>query len=460
MDQMKKFCMKYHDYILLVVVYGLLHIFIHTDYWDDVTMSSILKSYNYDLPAYLITTWNSWSSALFLHAVEVLIEALPNYIWKTLDVIMIILLYHSLLRVIKTLSAYMPGFGSNTLTRPWGLLFFLCFPYCLFATAGWMTTTIAYTWTFSTFFYSLSLFLDASADHSSGSLCWYSYLAYGLGILYCANCNLVAFSLLVILIVVYWNCKVRSNAFRILFVEGMFGCIINIIMFLVCPGNRVRNIEDARYHNTAELLNLSLGGQLRMGINSTFYHFISIPNAILFIFCLLLTVCVFYKTKKNSLRLCSCIPLALDIFWTGYLFFCYTLPNQTLTYIYPDALFQTCPAAEQYAVLISALIMVICICYFLAYITDFSYLSVILIITMLAFGLFPCVALGFTTTVSASVMRIASFFYFSLILCAMVLVSVYPLLKNKLCAYTFYTLGFLGAIMNVLQIIRHIIVYG
>lgn len=459
MDQIRKFCNKYYDYIILAAVYGLLHIFIHTDYWDDVGMSAILKSYHYNLPAYLSDTWNSWSSTLVLHAVEVVIEALPNYIWKTLDVIMIVILYHYLMQVIKLLSARMPDSAACTSASFWNLFFFLSFPFCLFATAGWMTTTIAYLWTFSTLFYSLYLFLSAS-NNNSRPIKWYSYLFYGLAVLYCANCNLVSFSLTFILIFVYLNCKSKSKAFRILFWEGMFLSILNIIMFLVCPGNQTRNIEDARYHDTVELLDMSLGGHLRMGINSTFYHFISIPNIILFTFCLLLTVCIFIKTQKVSVRLCSCVPLVLDIFWTGYLFLNYTLPSRTLTYIYPDALFLVCPEQEQYFILASATIMVILMCFLLAYLTDFSYLSWILIGIMLVLGLFPCVALGFTTTVSASVMRIASFFYFSMILCACVLVNLYHLLKNRVWKYIFYVLGILGSLLNIMQIIRHIIVYG
>lgn len=459
MEHIKKFCRKYYDYIILVIVYGLLHVFIHTDYWDDVSMSAILENYNYNMLGYLVDTWNSWSSTLILHTVEVVVEALPNYIWKTLDILMILILYHCLTENTKLLADHMSGSLPRTPNKLLFLLFFLCFPYCLFATAGWMTTTIAYAWTFSTFFYCLSLYLSASTD-APHPIKWYSFILFELAVLYCANCNLVSFSLAVILLFVYLNCKNKSRTFHLLFVEGMFGSILNIIMFLTCPGHRLRNVEDALSHNTAELLNLSVGGHLRMGINSTFYHFISIPNSVLFIFCLLLAVCVFFKTQKLPFRICSCLPLILDIFWTGYAFLRYTLPNRTLTYIYPDASFEVCSTAEQYAVLASALVMVVLICYFLAYLTDYSYLSWMLTGIILVFGLLPCVALGFTTTVSASVMRIASFFYFALILCACVLIRIYSILKNKFWKYIFYVLGFLGALMNVFQIIRHIIVYG
>lgn len=460
MEQIKKVWNKYYDYLIIVIIYGLLHIFIHTDYWDDVTMSSILESYQYNLFHYLSTTWNTWSSALFLHAVEVVVEFFPNFVWKILDVVMILIMYHYLAQIVKLLSVRFVTFtpaSQSYSVRPWTLLLFMSFPYSLFATAGWMTTTIAYAWTFSTLFYALYHFLSSS---TGAPVKWWTFILYEAAILYCANCNLVSFSLVPALVFVYFQCKTKTRSFRLLFVEGLIGSVLNIILFAVCPGNKIRNIEDARYHNTSDILNLSIGGHLRMGINSAFYHFVSVPNIILFTLCLLLVVCVFIKTRKVFTRFISCIPLAIDIFWTGYLFLSYTLPNRTLTYIYPDAAFLVCPRMEQYFVLASALVMVALMCYSIAYLTDFSYLSWILIGNILVFGLFPNVALGFTATITASIMRIASFFYFSMILCACVLADIYVVLKANFWKYILYLLGGLGTLLNILQIVRHIIVYG
>ena len=117
MDKVKQLCNKYYDYLILTAIYGLLHIFIHTDYWDDAGMSAILTSYEYNLPAYLITTWNSWSSALILHAVEVIVEALPNYIWKALDVVMIVVLYHYFVQVINQLTSHVSAFTPHPYTN-------------------------------------------------------------------------------------------------------------------------------------------------------------------------------------------------------------------------------------------------------------------------------------------------------------------------------------------------------
>ena len=456
MNQIKKLWNKYYDYIMIAVIYGVLHAFMHTDYWDDAKMSPILKLYNYNMFPYLKYVWDVASSTLFQYAVEIVIEALPNFIWKILDVIMIEIIYCYFAKVVKLLTP--SSKEAVSADRLWVLLIFLSFPYSLFATAGWMTTTIVYTWAFSAFFYSFYVFLRSVNE--DGNMKLSSYILYGVAALYAANCNLLAISMLIIFLFVYITCQTKNRTFRILFIEGMICSVINIIMFVVCPGNRSRNIEDARYHDTAELLDLSFGGHLRMGINSTFYHFTSVPNIILFTLCVVLVVCSFYKTKKIFIRVISCIPLLFDIFWTGYMFFAYTLSNRTLTYIYPDALFEVSPQLEQFCVLVSAILMVLCICYLIAYLTDFSYLSWFMAGFILFFGLFPCVAIGFTTTVSASIIRVAGFFYFSIMLCVCILGISYNMLKNKLLKYAFYALGWIGAFLNVLQVIRHIIVYG
>lgn len=455
MKQMKEIWNKYYDYLIIALIYGLLHVFMHTDYWDDAKMSTVLASYNYNLIAYLNNVWHNWGSTIFLLGTESVIEALPDYIWKVLDVLMIEIIYHNLSRTVRRLTADSPT--SAFPVRIWLLLFFFCIPYSLFASAGWMTTTIAYVWTFAAFFYILNVFLAAS---QGGEIKLHTYVIFGLAVIYCSNCNLVSAAVFVIFLYLFIICGSKTTSLRILFAQAMFGSILNIIMFIISPGNLSRNMRDAEFHDTGDMLNLSFMGHIRMGVNSAFYHFTSVPNIILFTFCLLLIVCTFYQTKKLLVRAISCLPLALDLFWSGYLFFAYTIPNRTLTYTYPDAAFQVCPEGEQILAMICALIMVLSICYLLAYLTGFSTLSWFMIGCLLVLGLLPNVALGFTTTVSASVMRTAMFFYFSLVLCACILMTVHGILRRRWWRIAFYVLGGLGMLLNILQVIRHIMVYG
>ena len=42
----KKFLKQYYDYILIAVVYLALHMFMHTDYWDDISTTTVCEQYN------------------------------------------------------------------------------------------------------------------------------------------------------------------------------------------------------------------------------------------------------------------------------------------------------------------------------------------------------------------------------------------------------------------------------
>lgn len=455
MEKAQSLWCKYYDYLLIMLIYGILHLFMHTDYWDDLNQLTVLKSWDYHLFSYLCSFYESWGSTVILIGTEAVMGALPNIIWKVLDVIMIALIYHFITRIVHLLSGVSTP---DACVRIWSMLLFLNFPYSIFATAGWLTTTIAYAWPFAMFFYALYTLLSSSGKAAVKPA---TYLLFFVAVTFAANYYLHSVILLVLFLAIYAACKTKSHGFRILFAEGMIGVLLNLALLILSPGNRVRNIEDARFHDTAELLHMSFGGHIRMGVNTAFYHFVSVPNIILFTFCVTLAVCTFHKCSRFCVpELISLIPLSLDIFWTGYVFFQYTVPNRTLSYVYPDALFKTCPKAEQYCVMVSALLMVAAMCYLLAFLTDFSTLSWILVGTLLVVGLFPETILGFTTTVSASIMRVAAYFYFSAMFCTYILVNRFALLKSRLSQVSFYTFAVLGALLNILQIIRHIMVYG
>lgn len=450
MDKAKSLWCKYYDYILIMLIYGLLHFFMHTDYWDDLTQKTLLKDWNYSLFDFINYSYHNWGSTIILVSAEAILGFLPNFIWKILDIIMIEFIYHFFTRIVQLLSG-------NSLPKLWAVLFFFNFPYSIFATAGWLTTTIAYAWPFAMFFYSVYILLISAGKPKVKPM---TYILFFGAVVFAANYYLDSILLLIIFITIYVTCKTRNRCFNVLFAEGMVCILLNMILLILSPGNMSRNAADAKYHDSAALLSLSITDHLRMGVNTTFYHFVSVPNIILFTFCMILAVCTFLKTKSLPHRLISCIPLLIDIFWTGYVFFQYTIPNRTLTYIYPDPLFQTCPQTEQYCVMASALVMVAAMCYLLAFLTDFSHQSWILIGALLVVGLFPEVALGFTTTISVSIMRVASYFYFALMFCSYMLIVRYNTMKLHLLKTGFYTLAILGALLNILQIIRHIIVYG
>lgn len=450
-EKAKLFWKQYYDYIIIAVLYAALHLYMHTDYWDDLRNANTLAEYNYNIVKFAIQAYYSWTSRILIQSVLIFFSGVPNFIWKIVDVFMILLLYHFMLRVAEMITG-----KSNRKYKAWCFMFFLCFPYSLMATAGWIATTITYTWTFAAYFYCLDLLLKSTKGEKCTLV---QYVLYGFSVFWAGNFNVTSISLLLLFSGIYLVFN-RNKASTVLYIEGMILTVINFILFIAAPGNRNRNMRDAEFHNTADLMELSLFGKIRMGINSTFYHFVSVPNVILFTTCFVIMVCVWRKSKKLLQRGIALIPIGLDIIWTCYMFVAYILRNRVLTYTYPDGSFHSCPKAEQYLAMLSAIIMVGSICYLLAFLTDFGQKSFVLISMILVFALLPEVALGFTTTVITSSIRMSTFLYMALMLCDYVIVEHCELLKIKFGKAAMYTLGSIGMMLNVMQVIRHILVYG
>ena len=453
MEEQKKSYKKWYGYLGIFILYLILHVFMHTDYWDDVKMVSVLSKYDYHLFDFAVDQYNTWTSRVLLMCMQAVIGSMPNIIWKILDSAMIVLLFYSISNIIDILT----GDTENLNGYKISILTFLCFPYSLFATAGWLVTTIGYTWTFAMAAYSIYCFLSASRGQFIG---WWKKVLFALTLLYAGNYEVICVILMLSMgiIWVYSNKSRTINGMAV--VAGIISAV-NILMFLLAPGNQVRMEQDANYHNTYELLELSIMGHLRMGINSTFYHFISVPNVVLFLFCGILLLTAIQKNRKSILKIAvAAIPLMIDIAWTGYIFVCYTLKNRTLTYIYPDASFQVVSVAEQTVAIISVLIMVAAMVYTLYNTADNIRQAITLIFILLVPGLLPEVILGFTTTVSASVIRVSAFFYFAMIVCFNILYRKGKLWENRRIHIFVYSISFIGVVLNFMQIIRHIMVYG
>ena len=141
MEEQKKSYKKWYGYLGIFILYLILHVFMHTDYWDDVKMVSVLSKYDYHLFDFAVDQYNTWTSRVLLMCMQAVIGSMPNIIWKILDSAMIVLLFYSISNIIDILT----GDTENLNGYKISILTFLCFPYSLFATAGWLVTTIGYT---------------------------------------------------------------------------------------------------------------------------------------------------------------------------------------------------------------------------------------------------------------------------------------------------------------------------
>lgn len=448
---------NYYDYAAVFTLYFFPHLFMGFHCWDDIQFTTYLEKYHYNIFRFISHLYQHWSSRIFIQTTAIIFGWLPPIVWMIVDTLMIVLLYYSLSNIVKL---YVNVNEAGQKYKICQLLLFMSFPYALMGTAGWLATTINWTWMLALFTYSMKRLLYSISNNAKPVNSWGNILYCG-AFLYATNFDVATILMLCLIFILGIVCyKSPSYKFSVLYWEGVAITIGNFLLFLLCPGNRARLEQDAIYHDTADMLTLSVWGKLRMGINSTFYHYMSIPNAILFIACIILLIAVFMKRTDFVTRFIACVPVGTISFWTVFVFFAYTLKNRTLTYIYPDATFQVCSRTEQYLAMLSAIIMVLSIVYMLRQVTDQNELFIFLMVVLLFFGLLPEVVLGFTTTISASILRVVSFFYFALILISWVLLGHSSMLKKHSVWCGILILGIVGTLLNYAQMIRHIIVYG
>ncbi len=445
------------DYFLVFLLYFFPHLFMSFNRWDDILYTAYLEEYNYNLFGFVYRQYQYWTSRVVIEAAVVLFGWLPPFIWVIVDTLMIVWLYNSMSGIIRLLLQKQEMDGKYRLCQ---MLLFLSFPYALMATAGWLTTTINWTWMLASFAYSIKILLYAvNGKNKPGKVI--KNIFFCMACIYGTNFDVAAVMMIGILFIIGFACfKSSSCQFCLEYWEGAVITVANLILFLACPGNHVRMERDAVLHNTADVLALSFWGKIRMGINSAFYHYMSIPNAVLFTFCVIILIAVLIHNKKMITRIIAFVPVGITIVWTGYVFFAYTVKNRSLTYIYPDASFNVCPKTEQYLALISALVLAASIIYLLWQITSEIRLFVPLGAAFLVWGLFPDVVLGFTSTISASILRVVSFLYLAFILISCVVIEYSGMLKRHMIRCGIVFLGILGFILNFAQMIRHIIVYG
>lgn len=450
-NKIRKASHEHIDYIILFFIYLILHLFMRFISWDDPYYLSELKRWDYKLLELVKSLYMIWSARSIIEMTAFTFGALPVIIWKILDSCAVVCFYLLLKALVNE---YMGETKHKEKKRIFTMFIFLCWPFSTMGTTGWLSSTIFTLWTFLGVLYTALLLHRIIYGTKNVSII--SKIIGIIGLTYSANHEItypVYFFLFIIM--TYDSIKNKRRGFIELITAW---CILfaNVLWALLSPGSLTRLTGN---ENKTGYLSLSILDKIRMGINTTFYHYVSVPNAILFILCLLIFLITMREAKNTFNRLCGILPLTIDMIWTGYVFFTYTLPRKTLTYIYPDENFMECGAIEQCLAIFSAILLVSLIIYnVISLLNDKK--NIYFLVLSLLLGLLPELELGFTPAISASILRVAIFPY------AAFLILILGLLHEKLHTLVkwqsnlLYVCAATGSVMNILQIIRHMYLYG
>lgn len=444
---MERLQTKYRALIGALIFYLPFHVFLSPTYWDDAGYAQILGEYQNDLFQYTLTRYENWSSRITIELVLPFLTTWPAFVWKILNLLMIALLYLELVWILEHLFALREK-RTYLLTA----VLLCAFPFSIMAQTGWIATTTNYLWVVSLGLYAINRMLQAGL--LGESLSKRQVLCAALSVLYCASFESMAAILFLteIGLLVY---SIRNRKKCPAVVRICMGLTILFLFYILsCPGNRLRPLSDAEDW-MPEYFELTFLDKLRMGILSSYMHFVSLPSPVFFIF----NVVVFLAWRGESAgkRFMAALPALTDVAWTGWFLLNYLLGWRAFTYQTPAPLPEGWTQwAEQGLLLVTVAIWFGVVLYTVFTKTEKGWRAAVI----LALSCIPEVAVGLTPTVVASILRTMIYLYMALIVLAVMMMENG---EEKQTAFIRRFLWFcmgMGVFMNACQISRHILLYG
>lgn len=444
---MERLQTKYKALIGLLLFYLPFHFFLSPTYWDDAAYAQILGEYGNDLFQYTLFRYLHWSSRITIELTLPFLTAWPAVFWKSLNLLMIALLYWDMVWILERLF----GLREKKIYLLTAVL--LCaFPFSIMAQTGWIATTTNYLWVLSLGLYAVSRMLKAGV--CGESLSKGEILGAAFSVLYCASFESMAAILFLIEAGLFlYSVKSGKKCPPVVLVCTAL-TVLFLIYILCCPGNRLRPVRDAEYW-MPDYFELNLLDKLRMGVLSSYMHFVSLPSPVFFIFNLL--IYLMWKGESAGKRLLAALPVLTDVAWTGWFMLNYLLGWRTLTYQTPTPLPEHWGDwAEQGLLFLTVVVWFVAALYTMFAKTEKGWPSA----AILLLACLPEAAVGLTPTVIASILRTMIYLYMALILLTVMMMEKReengPAYGGR---FLWFCMG-MGVFLNACQITRHILLYG
>lgn len=293
---------KYFPFVLFVGAMLILHAIMGFN-GDDIKYAKVLT--NQSLVDYINYRYYNWSSRLIIDGLLVILTHIDMIIWKILDVIIYTFgVYYIIKLVNKKYSKKMAYFG---------ILLFLMYPFYEMASAGWISTTLNYSWCFA---FGIISFIPLIYEVQGEKVNRYMYVISFLALLFATNQEqsgalIFAFNLLYLL-----NSLINKkpvNKFNVLATVVSAGALIFVF---TCPGNTIRFAHEVAYWYP-EFANFTILDKSYLGLVTTFGSLIE--QKILFpMFYIILSVFVLIRSENKYLKYFCYFNIILVVFITVF----------------------------------------------------------------------------------------------------------------------------------------------
>lgn len=301
---------------LVLVFYAVLHIFTNRFLLDDIYLGEIYSAGK--LFDALKFRYESWTSRIVIELFYALLMRLPFPVWQILDTLMYCIIYICLWKILNVEDR-------NCL--------FLAMAVCSYiflqmASAGWVITSVTYVGTMAT---GLICGVILQTKVQGRRISVWGYVIYVLCMIYTCNYEIMAVTMLLGFALLLPRMSRARNG-KILYLTGLILQVGSVIYIWLTPGNQAR-----LQHSDTAYAKLNFLDKTRLGMVSTFQHFVSIPNVLFATLCLILALAAWEKRYSFKNRVIACIPLVIDMILTFYYLVHDILLGGKRNYVFNDA---------------------------------------------------------------------------------------------------------------------------
>lgn len=403
---MNKLFTDYLPYLLLFIIALSYSFTAKLGIIDDLYFIKEFNQVNNSIIAFMIMRFNTWSSRIFIESLLVFFTH-QHLMWRIVNSVTYFGTGIVLIKLVNDKSNALKWFV---------VLLLSVYPYTDMASAGWIATTLNYSWPL---FFGLIALIPLRIYHDQEKINPYVMPIFLFFTLFAANVEQMAG----ILFLIYTYFLVRDalqHRFRALIWIQYGIVILNLVLIFISPGNYIRKtLEIGTWF--PEYSSISLIRIIEMGFSSALYPLIFSANSIYLVFSVILFLYANINKKSDFHIIISLVPILL--------IFIFNVFNRSINMYFPIVehiklsltKFGTGASFTQFVSVVPDLILVaiiISILYSL-FKSAADRKRFYFFISILVLGFISRFVIAFSPTIWASVERTYIFFYFSIILVSM-----------------------------------------
>lgn len=438
---------KWTNFPFIVLGVGMLvvHFVLNIGFGDDAWFINLINNENFNVWSHIVARYYDWTSRLFIELVFMGIVQCP-LLWIFLDTAIMVLIAVFISKI----------FLNTQCTRNnWIIVcLILVFPFITVSNAGWIASTMSYTWVLS---FGLISIYPIKKILNNKKIKWYEYIIYLSALVYAINNEQMCIVLLTVFLFANIYIYIVNKKINWYLIMPAILSVASLSFILTCPGNTARRISEISTW-FPEYANISILRKIEMGFSSSLYEFIMKPNMIFTIFAGLLLVCMLIKHQNRFYRTIAAIPFVSSLIFgifsniSGGIFPAVTIIINSMTK------FGTIISLTSIKSWIpDTILLIICLSIITSVCLIFKNKKELIIsIFVLILGFGTRMIMAFSPTIWASGSRTFVFMYFAFIICCVIFyneITKADDMKYRIFSMSFITLIACLSFINSLYIL-------